>query len=429
MKYKINILLVEDSEADADLLLRFLIKEISTFSHLRVWTKDAFIDALNCGEFDIIISDQALPQFSGMEAFRIAKQFNPNIPFILVTGTVSETMLTEFIKEGIDDYIFKENLLRLPSSIRHSISTKKIEYLHHKLELAYKDIKDSINYAERIQRSFLASKELLDEHLNRVRPSSEANREVTAEVSSRYVPQEAGGTTRTDSDYFVFFQPKDVVSGDFYWASSSQSHDKRGGEQKKLFYLCTADSTGHGVPGAIMSLLNIASLEKAIENNNGPADILNQTRKTIIERLKKDGSKEGGKDGMDCSLIVFDFANLKMTYSAANNPVWIIRENKLIQFEANRMPVGKNDRDKIPFTEHDVVLKTNDVVYTLTDGLPDQFGGERGKKFMYKQLKEFLISISGFPMNEQKIKIASTLKNWMGDNEQVDDITLIGVRV
>jgi hypothetical protein len=222
-------------------------------------------------------------------------------------------------------------------------------------------------------------------------------------------------------DHFVFFQPKDVVSGDFYWANKLSNGQ---------FAFVTADSTGHGVPGAIMSLLNITSIESAIKDGLvEPSDILNSTRKTIIERLKKDGSAEGGKDGMDASLICFDFKNNKLIYSAANNPIWIVRENQLIEFSTDKMPIGKHDKDTIPFKQHVVALKKDDVVYTLTDGLPDQFGGPKGKKFMYKQLKELLINISHLPMIEQHETLKSILNNWKGNIEQVDDICLIGIRV
>ncbi|MBL7913038.1 MAG: tetratricopeptide repeat protein [Bacteroidia bacterium] len=257
----------------------------------------------------------------------------------------------------------------------------------HQIEEKHKEITDSINYAERIQRSFLATKELLDENLN---------------------------------DYFVLFQPKDVVSGDFYWASKMHNDQ---------FILATADSTGHGVPGAIMSLLNITSLEKAIEQHIEPALILNATRKTIIERLKKDGSPDGGKDGMDCSLISLDFKNNMLTYAAANNPVWIVRGQELLEFSPDKMPVGKHDKDGTAFTQHTITLQKNDVVYTLTDGLPDQFGGPKGKKFMYKRLKELLISITHLPMVEQKEQLAMALNEWKGDLEQVDDVCVIGVRI
>jgi serine phosphatase RsbU (regulator of sigma subunit) len=259
-----------------------------------------------------------------------------------------------------------------------------IEEQKHFVEEKHKEITDSINYAERIQRSLLASDDLLKE-------------------------------------YFVFFQPKDVVSGDFYWASKLSNDN---------FALVTADSTGHGVPGAIMSILNISCLKESVkEGVLEPAEILNNTRKLIIETLKKDGSSEGGKDGMDGSLISFDLKNSKLTYSAANNPVWIVRGKDLLEFAHDKMPVGKHNRDNVPFTQHTIDLQKGDLVYAITDGMPDQFGGPKGKKFMYKQLKELLISIAPLPMSEQKEKLATTLNNWKGNLEQVDDVCIIGVRV
>lgn len=281
--------------------------------------------------------------------------------------------------------------------------TAEVVEQKHLIEEKHKEITDSINYAERIQRSFLATKELLDENLK---------------------------------DYFVFFKPKDVVSGDFYWAASINQDNAR------KFILCTADSTGHGVPGAIMSLLNITSLEKAIEHHQEPADILNYTRKNIIERLKKDGSADGGKDGMDASLVSFDFLNNKLIFAAANNPVWIVRsissvevgadglkDVEVLETKPDKMPVGKHDKQDVPFAQHQIDLQKGDVVYTLTDGFPDQFGGDKGKKFMSKNLRELLAKNSHLPMQEQKDLLEETFKNWIGDLEQIDDVCLIGVRI
>jgi serine phosphatase RsbU (regulator of sigma subunit) len=289
-------------------------------------------------------------------------------------------------------------LVKAKEKLEETVKERTAEVVSqkHLIEEKHKEITDSINYAERIQRSFLATKELLDENLSSL-----------------------GGGAEGGGGYFVFFQPKDVVSGDFYWAGKLKND---------LFALVTADSTGHGVPGAIMSLLNITSLEKAVEQSSNPASILTRARKTIIERLKKDGSAEGGKDGMDCSIICFDFKNNKFTYAAANNPVWLVRGNELLEFDPDKMPVGKHDRDSVPFSQSEVALQKGDVVYALTDGMPDQFGGPKGKKFMYKRLKEFLVSISHLPMNEQKEQIKKALNDWKGDLEQVDDVCLIGVR-
>ena len=265
--------------------------------------------------------------------------------------------------------------------------TEEVVRQRHIVEEKHKEITDSINYAERIQRSFLATKDLLDQNLK---------------------------------DHFVFFKPKDVVSGDFYFAEKLTNNN---------FLLATADSTGHGVPGAIMSLLNITSLEKAIENQDQPSDILNTTRKIIIERLKKDGSAEGGKDGMDCSVICFDFKKKKIIVSAANNPVWIVRGSETIEIKPDKMPVGKHDKQDVSFTQQTIDIKKGDVIYTLTDGFSDQFGGSLGKKFMSKKLRELLSKNAHLPMEEQRTILENTFISWVGDLEQIDDVTLIGVRV
>jgi serine phosphatase RsbU (regulator of sigma subunit) len=307
------------------------------------------------------------------------------------------------------------NRFRITQKQKHIIELKEKETQLQKsiIEEKHKEITDSINYAERIQRSFLATKELLDDNLK---------------------------------DYFVFFKPKDVVSGDFYWCAKLSNGN---------FAIATADSTGHGVPGAIMSLLNVTSLEKAIEHYTNPADILNHTRQTIIERLQKDGSEEGGKDGMDCSLLVFDFVSpfeggaqragdvaAILHIAAANNPVWIIRSNspfeggvrrtgdiELIEIKPDKMPVGKSERQHESFTLQTIKLQKGDTIYTLTDGFPDQFGGDKGKKFMSKKLKELLLASVHLPVAQQKELLDSTFKNWVGELEQVDDVTVIGIKV
>ncbi len=256
------------------------------------------------------------------------------------------------------------------------------------IEAIHKDLKDSIKYAERIQHSFLASSELLDEYLN---------------------------------EYFVFFQPKDVVSGDFYWASKLNNEN---------FVIAIADSTGHGVPGAIMSILNISSLEKAVEQGLcEPSEILNKVRCIIIDRLKKDGSKEGGKDGMDISLLSFDFKNNKLLYSSANILIWIIRENNIIELKPDKMPVGKHNRDQLCFTKNEIILQKGDMIYSFTDGLVDQFGGAKGKKYMHKQLKELLYSIADLPLQDQKNRITQSFINWKNNLDQVDDITIMGIKI
>jgi serine phosphatase RsbU (regulator of sigma subunit) len=307
------------------------------------------------------------------------KQKQRIITYSISAGLLLVLLLAIFIFRGLRQKQ-KANLIITKQKL-------EVESQKHMIEEKHKEITDSINYAERIQRSFIATKEILDEYLK---------------------------------EYFVLFKPKDIVSGDFYWAEKLNNAN---------FALVTADSTGHGVPGAIMSLLNITSLEKAIESTSEPSEILNSTRKTIIKRLKKDGSTEGGKDGMDCSLLSFDFKNKKLIVAAANNPVWIVRGTETIDVKPDKMPVGKHDRDAVSFTQQEIDLQKGDVIYTLTDGFPDQFGGEKGKKFMSKNLRELLASNVHLPMLEQKLLLERTFKDWVDDLEQVDDVTVIGIRI
>ncbi len=265
----------------------------------------------------------------------------------------------------------------------HEIKEQK-----HLIEEKHKEIKDSINYAERIQRSLLASKDLLNKNLN---------------------------------DYFIFYQPKDVVSGDFYWAAELNNGD---------FAIICGDSTGHGVPGAIMSILNIACLREAyLQGITRPDLILNETRRLVIENLKNDGSEEGGKDGMDASLICFNPRKDRLTFCGAYNPAWILRNQEWIELKPDKMPIGRHDKDSIGFTLKEMELIKGDIIYLFTDGMPDQFGGPLGKKYKYNQLKQFLLSIQHLSMEEQHQEIKTELNNWKGDLEQVDDILVIGLRI
>lgn len=381
--------MVEDSESDANLLVRFLTKEKFDFSYLRVWSRDAFVNALNDNEYDIIISDQALPQFSGMEAFRITKQLNSNLPFILVTGTVSETLLTEFIIEGIDDYIFKENLLRLPTSIRHSIATKKIAYLHKKLEIAHKDIKDSINYASKIQNAMLPDEALLKASF---------------------------------AESFILFKPKDTLSGDFYWFKKEQD----------TFYIAAADCTGHGIPGALMSMIGMEKLNSAILHTAEPNDILNQLNKNIEIALCLSTQHEHSNDGMDIGLCSININTNQLKFAGANRPLWIVRkgQKQVEEIKGTKKAIGGNTNISSPgFENHTIAINKGDCFYLFSDGYVDQFGGKSGKKIMTKKFKEILIDIQNKSMTDQEIHLNQFIENWKSSTEQVDDVLVIGVRV
>ncbi|HEX7415275.1 MAG TPA: SpoIIE family protein phosphatase, partial [Bacteroidia bacterium] len=212
-----------------------------------------------------------------------------------------------------------------------------------------------------------------------------------------------------EQKFFILFRPKDVVSGDFYWAL--EIHNK--------FYVCTADCTGHGVPGAMMSMLNMSYLNESIieKGISKPDKVLNHIRDEVISALNPSGSDEESKDGMDCILACFDFTANMLEYAAANNGFYIIRGKEIITCPADKMPVGKSPKDKDPFTLHTVPLKQGDYVYMLTDGYPDQFGGDKGKKFKYKQLEELLLENCHKPMEEQRTILNKRFVEWKGNLE------------
>ena len=255
------------------------------------------------------------------------------------------------------------------------------------IEEKQKEILDSINYAKRIQFSLLASDTLLSNNF---------------------------------PEHFVLFKPKDVVSGDFYWATPTPDG----------FVFITADCTGHGVPGAFMSLLNISKLSQVINENKitRPDLILNNIRTEIIKALNAEGSEES-KDGMDAVLCKLDVKNLKLQYAAANNAFYIIRDGNLLTCKADKMPVGKGHDDSIAFTFNEIELKKGDIIYTFTDGYADQFGGPKGKKFKYKQLEDTLMTLCLLPMHEQSAILNQKFEDWKAGLDQVDDVLIIGVKV
>jgi len=254
-------------------------------------------------------------------------------------------------------------------------------------QIAYqkKHITDSIMYAKRIQTALIPSLELFSDKL----------------------------------EHFVLYKPLAIVSGDFYWVAS----------QDNLQIIISADCTGHGVPGAFMSMLGVTMLNEIVSGKHivMPDQIIENLREGVIKSLNQVAEEDSIKDGMDIAVCVVDFDKNILWYSGANNPLYLIRGGELIHYRADKMPVAIHYRMG-PFTLHQIDLQKGDAFYIFSDGYADQFGGPKQKKFMSMQLKETLIAMAGEPMLIQGEKLNEIFEEWRGDSSQVDDVTMIGVR-
>jgi len=288
--------------------------------------------------------------------------------------------------------IFIINRLRITKKQKFVIEQQKTEVEQQKtisetqkliVEEKNKEIIDSINYAKRIQAAILPPKRLIEDILD---------------------------------DSFILYKPKDIVAGDFYWIAQK--------DDKVMF--AAADCTGHGVPGAMVSVICNNGLNRAVREYGltEPGLILDKTRKIVVQEFEK--SEDDVKDGMDIALCTL-FGN-KLEYAGAHNPLWIIRNDELIETKANKQPIGKFE-NPLPFTTHNFDLQKGDMIYIFSDGFSDQFGGEKGKKFKSANFKKLLLRIHNKSMEKQKSIINETFDNWKSNLEQLDDVCVIGVRV
>jgi serine phosphatase RsbU (regulator of sigma subunit) len=277
----------------------------------------------------------------------------------------------------------------LYSKFRESNKQKTIiSNQKHLVDEKNKEIIDSINYALTIQKAVI--------------PSAD---EIKKEVA----------------DAFVFFKPKDIVSGDFYWHTRVNNY----------LFLVVADCTGHGVPGAFMSLMGISYLGEIINEKNilDPKDILNSLREKVVASLNKSSAGKQKRDGMDMVILRLDLSTRTLLFSGANNSIYILNRGNLSEMKGNKMPVGLHTDTSELFTSIERTLNEGDVLFAFTDGLPDQFGGPKGKKFMYKQLESLFLEHSETGMSILHDKIVERFDAWKGMNEQVDDITVLGIKI
>ena len=268
--------------------------------------------------------------------------------------------------------------------------TAEIRKQKELIEEKNQDIMDSINYARRIQSALLPPGDYID----------------------GLFPER-----------FILYLPRDVVSGDYYWMMGKDGQT-----------ICvTADCTGHGVPGAMMSMMGMSYLNEITSKKQQlhSDEIMNQLRSQIVQSLRQKGVQGESQDGMDMALYILDHKKGTLEFSGANLPLYLIRDGELKIILPDKMPIGISSKLKIPFTRHNLKVRKKDILYTFSDGFQDQFGGPSNKKFMIKRLRNLLLEIHTKTLDQQKSTLESKLRSWMEEAaaEQVDDVTVIGIRI
>ncbi len=302
----------------------------------------------------------------------------------------AQEKLIEQLKEN--EYIKDQANRQLEQKVIERTAELNKEKL--KVEESHKRMKDSINYASRIQEAMLPSAEILNLDF---------------------------------LDHFLLYKPRDVVSGDFYWFKQIEN----------FTFVVAADCTGHGVPGAFMSVLGISQLNEIVAKHEGnsPNEILNELRRRIKKTLHQEGQVGQTQDGMDIALCVIDIENKTIQFSGANNPLYIIRRNEttetyeLLETKADKMPIGVHPKENQHFTNNEIKIEKNDAIYIFSDGYVSQFGGKNNEKFKTKRFQELLLNIQNEPMAKQKEMLNNSIVDWQGTYEQIDDILIIGIKV
>jgi len=304
---------------------------------------------------------------------------------------ICETTIGQEIYEQKVFAIPESNILRVYSS--DITERKRTEQI---IREKNRDITDSINYAKRIQRSMLPKDHDLNEILK---------------------------------DHFILYLPKDIVSGDFYWSTVVTSR-KNETVTEKLALIAAVDCTGHGVPGALMSIVGTTLLNQTVHNPaiNSPAEALNFLNQELPKNLKGSAGDEI-KDGMDMTMVAFSHDKMRLYFAGAMNPIYIISDGKLTEVKGDKQPISSALGEKKDFTNHKLDLKAGDLVYLFTDGYADQFGGPKGKKFKYKSFQELLLKNVSLSMQDQKTALEKTFMDWKGELEQIDDVLVIGIRL
>jgi sigma-B regulation protein RsbU (phosphoserine phosphatase) len=390
MKYKI---LAAD---DSNLCLK-VIKEIFNlvsedyellFAHNGQEAVDLALEKLP----DLILMDVIMPELNGVRAIEILRknELTQDIPIIVLSATES---LQSAFEAGANDFITKpfkhfELLMRTKQALLLVDKINKIKKQRDQISQQKTDIIDDIKYSKRIQSAILPTETALNEIVK---------------------------------EYFLYDVPRNIVSGDFYWV----------GEKYGKKIIAVADCTGHGISGAFMTMAGTVFLNEIINKLefSRPDEILFALRDKVMSLLKQKGVEGEAADGMDIALIIIDEKNKKLQFAGANNPIYFMHNSEMEVIKGDRMPIGIHINFDKPFSNNELTYSEGDIVYMFSDGYADQFGGPYNKKFRYKNFRELLINIHQKPMAHQQNILDETFMNWKGEEEQVDDILVMGIKL
>jgi len=389
-----NILVVEDNIDNAKLLVNILETADVTYNILLAKDGEKAFNIIKSTPIDLIISDWDMPIKNGLELVKdLQKTGLTDIPIIICSGVnIESTDMQTALDVGAYDFVRKpinriELLARVKSLLKLIEVHQNLKIQKIQLENKQRQIDESLSYARRIQTAILSSENILYKYF---------------------------------SDYFIFLKPRDIVSGDFYWLA----------EHNHCVFVAVVDCTGHGIPGAFVSMLGIAFLNESVRNikTNSPAEILEILRTKFKETLANQNNLFSLNDGMDMALCLFDKNNMILNYAGANNPIYQIRDNELILHKPTRNPIGKYTRE-VMFEDIEIKLEKNDLFYLFSDGYIDQLN-EEGEKFKPRRFKELLLENNKSTLEQQKFVINQQYEEWKNDKyPQIDDILVIGIRI
>lgn len=409
MREKIKILILDESKEDIKKISELLIENGYTYPIFSPDSEQSFLKSLKENAPDVIICEHEIKTYNSLNAVNNARKILPNIIFIIVSNQITDEFGLELLKEGVDIYFLKDRLFKLPTVIeklyigRHiqeeidklSAANSELEKAYREIEIKNENIIQSIVFAKRIQSLTLPKIDLL---------------------------------LRNFSEAFILYRPKDIVSGDFYWF--------RGANGSGKFMVAVGDCTGHGVSAALLSMIGYNLLNDIVGDDNfltDPTDIISELDGSMVKLLKQDTSLSTGyQDGIDMSFVTIDKNEKKIHFCGCKRPLlYLVRnEKKITVYKGESYLVGGMDeRITKTFKTQEIDYQDGDIIYMLTDGYTDQFGGDDNKKLMKDKFIEILESIQHLNLHYQSQLLEQKLVKWQGCNEQTDDILVVGIKL